>query len=89
MSFSKPQTLSFLVAAAVTGAIAGASIGSAQAADEKEKCYGLAKAGKNDCQTPINSCAGTTKKDGEPHAFLLLPKGTCERITNGNLSPKV
>lgn len=89
MSDTKRTTLSLLAAAAVTTAIAVATMGQAQAADEKEKCYGIAKAGKNDCQTPTSSCAGTTKKDGEGHAFLLVPKGTCDKVVGGSTAPKM
>lgn len=53
-----------------------------------EKCYGVAKAGKNDCQTATSSCAGTSKKDHEASAWLTLPKGTCEKIVGGSLSAK-
>jgi uncharacterized membrane protein len=88
MSTTKRTTLSLLAAAAVTTAIAIASTGPAQAADEKEKCYGVAKMGKNDCQTPTSSCAGTSKKDMEGHAFILVPKGTCEKIAGGSMAPK-
>jgi uncharacterized membrane protein len=87
MSSTKRTTLSLLAAAAVTTAIAIASTGPAHA-DEKEKCYGVAKMGKNDCQTPTSSCAGTSKKDMEGHAFILVPKGTCEKIAGGSMAPK-
>lgn len=87
MSMTKRTTLSLLAAAAVTTAIAVASMGQAQAADEKEKCYGVSKAGKNDCQTPTSSCAGTSKMDREGHAFILVPKGTCEKIAGGSMAP--
>ncbi len=54
---------------------------------EMEKCYGIAEAGKNDCQTAYSSCAGTSKTDGDPSAWILLPKGTCDRIVGGRLEP--
>jgi len=57
-----------------------------QAQGNMEKCYGVAKAGKNDCQTASSSCAGTSKKDAEASAWIGLPKGTCEKITGGKLS---
>jgi uncharacterized membrane protein len=78
--------LAVLIAAAVGTAILA---GQAQAADQpaSEKCYGVAKAGKNDCQTPSNSCAGTNKMDGNHQAFVLLPKGSCEKIVGGSLTP--
>lgn len=53
-----------------------------------EKCYGIAKAGKNDCQTAKSSCAGTSKKDGQGDAWLSVPKGSCEKIVSGSLMPK-
>ncbi len=53
-----------------------------------EKCYGVVKAGKNDCssKTGSHSCAGSAKVDGSKEEWVLLPKGTCERIVNGSLS---
>lgn len=54
-------------------------------ADEVEKCYGVAKAGKNDCQTATSSCAGTSKTDGQKDAWVGVPKGTCEKLVNGSL----
>lgn len=81
MYFSKTSQLSMLVAAAVTGAVALTSF-QAQAADN-EKCYGVAKAGKNDCKTASNSCAGQSKIDKDPSAFIAVPAGTCEKISGG------
>lgn len=87
MLITKRATLSLLAAAALGSAVAAAA-GTAQAADEKEKCYGVARAGKNDCQTPTSSCAGTSKKDGDGQAFILVPKGTCDKIVGSSTSPK-
>jgi uncharacterized membrane protein len=55
----------------------------ANAAD-MEKCYGVVKAGKNDCQTANSSCAGTSTKDGQKDAWLYVPKGTCEKLVGGS-----
>jgi uncharacterized membrane protein len=62
----------------------------AMAADktEMEKCYGVAKAGKNDCAGPAHSCSGQAKMDGGSKEFITLPKGTCERLTGGSLTAK-
>ena len=49
------------IAAALAAALAVPV--AAQAQGNMEKCYGVAKAGKNDCQTAASSCAGTSKKD--------------------------
>ena len=51
-----------------------------------EKCYGIAKAGRNDCQTAGHSCAGSSIKNNQRDAFIFLPKGLCEKITDGKLS---
>ena len=48
-----------------------------------EKCYGVAKAGKNDCAGAAHACAGQSTKAGNPGDFLKVPKGTCERLVNG------
>ncbi|MGF1701042.1 DUF2282 domain-containing protein [Photobacterium makurazakiensis] len=75
------------VATAVSGllALAGTALTTttAVAADAKEKCYGVAKAGKNDCATKTSSCAGTSKVDGQKDAFIMVPKGLCDRL-NGS-----
>lgn len=54
-------------------------------AAEMEKCYGVAKAGKNDCQTANSSCAGTSKSDGQKDAWVLVPAGTCEKLVGGSM----
>ena len=77
-------------------AILAAAVGSlfvltttAFAADESnsEKCYGVAKAGKNDCAGGAHACAGQSNKDKSAKEFISLPKGTCERIVGGSLTP--
>lgn len=78
-----------LVATAILLAL---STQSALAADEekaakpeREKCYGVAKAEKNDCATKdgAHSCAGQSKKDGDTNAWVYVPKGLCERLAGG------
>ena len=51
-----------------------------------EKCFGVAKAGKNDCQTATSSCAGTSRKEAQTDAWLSVPKGVCAKIAGGSLS---
>jgi uncharacterized membrane protein len=77
-------TARIAIAAAVAAALAAPV--AARAQGHVEKCYGIAKAGKNDCQTAHSSCAGTSKKDGQPDAWLAVPKGTCEKIVGGKLT---
>jgi uncharacterized membrane protein len=85
----------FLIVSAIAAAIAGPSLVSAQGgpapepAFKAEKCYGIAKAGKNDCaSTGNNSCAGTSRVDADPRAWIYVPAGYCERIVAGSLKPK-
>jgi uncharacterized membrane protein len=49
-----------------------------------EKCFGIAKAGKNDCGAGALTCAGSSKTDGDKSAFLLVPKGSCDKIVGGS-----
>jgi len=53
-----------------------------------EKCYGVAKAAKNDCAGAAHACAGQATKDGSTKEFVKLPKGTCERLVGGSLTSK-
>ena len=81
-----------LIASAVAAAIALASVASAQAGPapvpgyENEKCFGVAFAGKNDCQTANSSCAGTSAKDRQADAWIYVPTGTCDKIVGGSLT---
>jgi len=81
------MTNKILVASALAAVVSMTSIGSTQAA-ENEKCYGIAKAGKNDCQTATHSCAGTSTADSAGDAWIYVPAGTCEKIVGASLEPK-
>jgi uncharacterized membrane protein len=87
-----PMKTRLYLAAAVAAAIAAPATTGAQPAPmpkfEAEKCYGITKAGKNDCQTANSSCAGTSKRDAQKDAWVFVPKGTCERLVNGSLQPR-
>jgi len=52
-----------------------------------EKCYGIAKAGLNDCQTATHSCAGTSTKDMDKTSWIYVPAGTCAKIAGGSNQP--
>ncbi|MCX7172881.1 MAG: DUF2282 domain-containing protein [Proteobacteria bacterium] len=65
------------------------SIGTVQAAEEaKEKCYGVAKAGQNDCSgaNSKHSCAGQSQTDKDPNDWKYVAKGSCEKM-GGKLKP--
>ena len=72
-----------LIQSAVAGLIAVGVAGVAlaeEAKPPKEKCFGIAKAGQNDCGTASHSCAGKSKKSGAPDEWKYVPKGTCENL---------
>ncbi|MDH4115646.1 MAG: DUF2282 domain-containing protein [Burkholderiaceae bacterium] len=84
-------TAAFALAAVVAGAAMAQDKG-ASIKGEKEKCYGIAKAGQNDCQAgPGTTCAGTSKVDYQGNAWKYVPKGTCDTMTTpkgkGSLQP--
>jgi len=84
------KSMNALLASAIVGTLSlGLAAGDAAAAEKTplEKCYGVAKASKNDCQTSSSACAGTAKKDGQKDAWLFLPKGSCEKIVGASLKP--
>ena len=79
-----------LIRSALAGVIA-VGRGPAQAQDgpstaEREKCYGIAKAGQNDCGTATHACAGQAKKDKAPDEWKYVAKGTCTKL-GGKLKP--
>lgn len=77
-----------LMAAAVASLVALAAISLPAQADEgKEKCYGVAQAGKNDCAANGHACAGQSKASKNPNEWIYVPTGTCERLVGGKLAP--
>ncbi len=70
---------SLVIASAVAAAVSGmATTASAQA---KEKCYGISKAGENDCAAgPGTTCAGTSTVDYQGNAWTLVDAGKCTEI---------
>lgn len=87
-----------ITAAALAGSFAAAltlvasPAALAQGAD-KERCYGVSLAGKNDCAAgPGTTCAGTSKVDYQGNAWKYVAKGTCVSMKtpkgSGSLAPK-
>jgi uncharacterized membrane protein len=89
MSSNAFKISSLVVATAIAGAFALANTADAQTPSFKaEKCYGIAKAGKNDCQTANSSCAGTSKRDAQGDAWVYVPEGTCVKLVGASLEKK-
>lgn len=53
-----------------------------------EKCYGVARAGQNDCFSTSHQCGGTADVDRDPDAWIYVPAGVCEKIVGGSKAPK-
>lgn len=70
-----------LVATALAGLVVATPL-AAQAADKKVNCYGIAKAGQNDCasKTGVHGCAGEAKIDHDKGDFKTVPEGTCKKM---------
>ena len=63
---------------ALGSALSMAAVSTVHAADDMEKCFGVALKGKNDCAAGAGTtCAGTSKTDFQSNAWKLVPKGTC------------
>jgi len=59
----------------------------AHAADDMEKCFGVAMKGKNDCAAGAGTtCAGTSKVNDQANSWKLVPKGTCEKTASSTSS---
>jgi uncharacterized membrane protein len=76
------------IATAVGGLLA---LGSAAASAEdaaKEKCLGIAEAGKNDCAAGKHSCAGQATTSKDPKDWKYVPKGECEKMGGKVAAPE-
>ena len=87
------KTTNLLVSGAMAGLVAMASSGDAlaqakPAAALKEKCYGVAKKGQNDCGTAKHSCAGKAEADNRPEEWKFVAKGTCEGMKGSLKKPE-
>jgi len=81
------KTKTALLTAALGSVLALGAI-TATAADDAttEKCFGVAKAGKNDCAGAKHACAGQGTKAADANEWVKVPKGTCDRLVGGSLT---
>jgi uncharacterized membrane protein len=85
---------STVLSTAIGGLLALSSLSTLAAADKPaddsntEKCYGVAKAGKNDCAGPAHACSGQSKTNASGKEWIKVPKGTCDRLVGGSLTAK-
>ncbi|HUA76894.1 MAG TPA: DUF2282 domain-containing protein [Acetobacteraceae bacterium] len=83
MNVSRLVATALMTAAAVPAIAAPAPVPSFH----YDRCYGIAAAHANDCQTATHSCAGQSTRAGDPQSWLYVPAGTCARIIGGSLQP--
>jgi uncharacterized membrane protein len=81
-----------LIVSLFAGALALHAIAAPAEADKpkpaaREKCYGVAKAGKNGCATSKHACSGYAKADNLPEEWAHVPRGTCLRLGGTLVSP--
>lgn len=80
MSVKSKSVSSAMLASAVAMAVSATLYTAPAAGEEKEKCYGIALAGENDCAAGEGTtCAGTSKVDYQGNAWKLVPAGECEK----------
>lgn len=85
----KLATAAFLAGAVATAAATTLITSTEVQAQEKEKCYGISLAGKNDCKAgPGTTCAGSSTVDYQGNAWTLVPKGTCENLAWEKILPE-
>ena len=72
------------LAAGVATSTEAAAEGDAKMNAEKEKCYGVVKAGMNDCGAHAHSCAGHAEVDGDAHEWIMMPAGLCDKLVGGS-----
>lgn len=85
MSPIKTTAATVLGALALSTIAAAANAGPVAQPNGSEKCYGIAKAAKNDCAAGAHSCAGQATKDNDKTSFVYLPKGACAKIAGASL----
>lgn len=91
MNTQKFLAAASLMALSLSSAAALAAETGHGAGEGQEKCYGVAKAGKNDCGSSDGShgCAGAAKEDGMATEWIAVPAGLCEKLAGGSLeAPK-
>ena len=89
ISYSKSAASAAYLLGVLAMAATSASI-PAKAADQMHagmvKCYGVAKAGKNDCAAGAHSCAGQATQDSDKASFVYVPQGVCEKLAGASLT---
>lgn len=75
-----------VIAATAFAAVLAFAVNTAATAEDAktEKCYGVVKAGKNDCAAGAHSCAGSAKADSDKAEWVNVPAGLCDKLVGGS-----
>ncbi len=85
----KHQTIQAAIAGVLALGLAGSVAAGPVAPDSsKDKCYGIAKAGQNDCAAGKHACAGQSTADNDPISWKYVAKGSCEKMGGKTVPPK-
>ncbi|MGV1793246.1 DUF2282 domain-containing protein [Rhizobium lusitanum] len=86
----KNSIITLAIAGSIASALASIAV-PASAADSKEKCYGVALKGQNDCAAGKHDCAGKSTMNYDKMSFKLVPTGSCVSMKtpkgHGSLTP--
>ena len=87
MADHRSKSAAVAVAGALAALLVAAPAATTLAADgDMEKCYGVAKAGLNDCAAGEGTtCQGTSTSDGQKNAWIYVPAGLCDKLVGGSL----
>ena len=77
------------VAGAMIAAVAASLRHGGQSTIERERCYGVVRAGANDCANAVHSCAKQGAVDADKREWIAVPKGTCMRLAGGVMDERV
>lgn len=80
---NKSSTVVSLLTTAAFATLAAAPAAAEDAKPATERCYGVAKAGKNDCGTASHGCANQAAKDSLPTEWVKVPAGLCAKLAGG------
>ena len=84
---TKPAAISAAIASLLALGLTSGHAAAAVDMENMEKYFGIAKAGKNDCagNKSAHACASRAAKSGDPLDWVVVPKGTCDKIASGRL----
>lgn len=76
----KKKFIALMASGIIAFSASGQAKGYMKNSGEMEKCFGIAKSGKNDCKTHKHSCTGMAKVDNDPTDWVMVEKGKCQKL---------